>query len=43
LFSTLLVKSLLLTLVLPSGWRIPYLTAAAAGDVILTSIAQGGK
>lgn len=42
LFSTLLVKSLLLTLVLPSGWRIPYLTTAAAGDFALTSVEQDG-
>jgi class 3 adenylate cyclase len=43
LFSTMLVKSLLLTLVLPSGWRIPYFSTAAAGDLVLTSVEQDGK
>jgi hypothetical protein len=43
LFSTLLVNSLLVTLVLPSGWRIPYFSTAAAGDLVLTSVEQDGK
>jgi hypothetical protein len=40
-FSTLLIRSLLLTLVLPRGWRIPELATAAAGDLVLTSEQDG--
>jgi class 3 adenylate cyclase/DNA-binding beta-propeller fold protein YncE len=41
LFSRLLTKSFLLSLILPPGLRIPYLSTAAGGDVILTP-GQGG-